>query len=72
MKRWWNDFRQFLPSLLDGMRDYPLTMPFVALGIAVCLASPHRNDLTWMPETANDWLTRIGVWLIRNAPLPKN
>ena len=37
MKRWWSDFKQFLPSLLDGMRDYPLTMPVVALGIAICL-----------------------------------
>lgn len=66
MKRWLNDFKQFLPDLRDGARDYPLTMLFVAVGIGLCLASPARCE-----EDAEDWRAKLGAWLIRNAPLPK-
>lgn len=65
MRRWYSDFVQFWPSIKDGMRDYPLQMLFVAIGIAICLASPDRHE-----ENANDWLSKLGSWVIRNTPLP--
>ena len=64
MKRWWNDFKQFLPSLWDGARDYPVQMLFIAVGIAICLASPERCE-----EDSDEWRLRLGTWIIDKMPL---
>jgi len=66
MKRWLNDFKEFLPSLIDGARDYPLQMLFIALGIAVCLMSPARHE-----EESDEWRLRLGSWIIGKTPIKK-
>ena len=67
LKKWWNNYREFLPGFRQNVRDgYWLLAAWFAVSIGLMLTDSNRQT-----EGRHTPLSRLGGWLLARTPMPK-